>query len=213
MVVEYAVIAALVILAIILYATAGRRARSMARKRVEAVKMDAQNKIERVRVEYDIKLADATAASHERLDETVSKMNAEHRAALEAVKKSATESRTKSLTAQRGVIKGKAYEQLAPYMPGFEYNPSDARFIGPPIDFVVFDGLRDEKGEVDVVIIDVKTGSSQLNPNQRRIKKAVESGRVRFETVRQDEEEDPGTKPVPPHKPATRPSSGSLAPV
>ena len=194
MVAEYVIIAALVILSIILYATAGRRARKMARKRVKAAEMDAQNKIEQARAEYDTKLADATAASYERLDETVTKLNTEHKAELEAAKTAAAESRTKSLVAQRGVIKGKAYEQLAPYLPGFEYNPSDTRFMGSPIDFIVFDGLRDEKAEVDVVIIDVKTGSSQLNSNQRRIKKAVEAKRVRFETIRQDGEKDAPVK-------------------
>lgn len=57
---------------------------------------------------------------------------------------------------------------------------------------MVFDGLKDEKSEVNIVIIDVKTGSAQLNANQRRIKKAVEAGRVRFEVIRQDGESGKG---------------------
>ena len=88
-----------------------------------------------------------------------------------------------SLKAQRGVVKGKVWEQIAPYLPEFEYNPADARFIGDPVDYVVFDGMGGG-GEIKVVIIDVKTGKAQLNANQRRIRDAVKKGRVSFKLVR-----------------------------
>jgi predicted Holliday junction resolvase-like endonuclease len=37
-------------------------------------------------------------------------------------------------------LKGKIAEQIAPLMPGFlaKYNPADARFIGSPIDYLIF---------------------------------------------------------------------------
>ena len=31
-------------------------------------------------------------------------------------------------------------EQMAPLLPGFAYLPADARFLGDPIDYVIFDG-------------------------------------------------------------------------
>ncbi len=46
--------------------------------------------------------------------------------------------RKETLDRSRGVIKGKIGEQLAPLLPMFEYNPSDARFIGSPVDYIVF---------------------------------------------------------------------------
>src|ERR1700704_1170664 len=44
------------------------------------------------------------------------------------------------------VTAGKVHEQLVPYLPEFGFNPKDARFLGSPVDLLVFDGLDD--GEV-----------------------------------------------------------------
>jgi len=40
--------------------------------------------------------------------------------------------------------------QLIPFLPEFleKYNPKDARFLGNPIDLIIFDGL--DKGELNV---------------------------------------------------------------
>lgn len=40
---------------------------------------------------------------------------------------------------------GQIAQQLAPLLPGFceSFNPKDARFLGHPIDFVIFDGLEE----------------------------------------------------------------------
>lgn len=81
---------------------------------------------------------------------------------------------------------GQIAEQLAPLLPGFceSFNPKDARFLGHPIDFIVFDGL--EEGEVrSVVLLEIKSGgSSDLNKRQRQVRRAVDAGHVRFETLR-----------------------------
>ena len=44
--------------------------------------------------------------------------------------------RRDTLGKSRAVLKGKIAEQLAPLLPGFDYNPADARFIGSPIDYI-----------------------------------------------------------------------------
>jgi hypothetical protein len=90
-------------------------------------------------------------------------------------------------------------EQFAPLLPGFEYLPADARFLGDPVDYVVFDGyaaMRDanlEDADLEVVILDVKHGRSKLSDGQRAIAKAIDAGRVRFEVVRVNEEGDVST--------------------
>jgi predicted Holliday junction resolvase-like endonuclease len=93
---------------------------------------------------------------------------------------------------QRAVIKGQLAEQLAPLLPGFQFHPSDFRFLGQPIDFIVFDGLTDAKdggGEIaEIVLGDIKTGNARLSPHQLKIKNAVMEGRVRWATIRIDEE-------------------------
>src|SRR5215210_3239779 len=64
--------------------------------------------------------------------------------------------RKDSILRSLSVVSGKVGEQLAPLFPEFleNFNPKDARFLGSPIDFIVFDGL--DGGEVrKVVLIEV----------------------------------------------------------
>lgn len=89
--------------------------------------------------------------------------------------------------ASRATIKGQVAEQIATILPGFPFCPSDFRFIGQPIDYIVFVGLSGAKeglGDIkEVVIGDIKMGNSRLSPHQRMIKQAVQEGRVRWETL------------------------------
>lgn len=112
------------------------------------------------------------------------------RAELEAWKKEAAgEIRKDSVNRSRSTLKGKIAEQMAPVLPGFCYTPSDARFIGSPVDYVIFDGLTrvaDEKqGEIQIIFMDVKKGNgAALSRTQRVIRNAVEQKAVRWETMR-----------------------------
>jgi len=96
--------------------------------------------------------------------------------------------RKELLRQQRSTLKGQIAEQLAPWWPGFPYQASDARFLGAPIDLVVFDGLSDDDADVSVVLVELKTGKAKLSKNERRVKAAVKAKRVRFETIRLPEE-------------------------
>ena len=83
------------------------------------------------------------------------------------------------------MLSGKAGEQLVPLVPAFSdrFDPSEARFIGAPIDYVIFDGIG--AGELrEVVLVEVKTGRSKLNGNERAVQRAVREGRVSFEILR-----------------------------
>jgi len=96
-----------------------------------------------------------------------------------------SDARRDAVRRSRGVLAGKGGEQLAPLLPAFSdrFDPSEARFLGAPIDYVVFDGIG--TGELrDVVLVEVKTGRSQLNRNEREVELAVREGRVRFEVLR-----------------------------
>jgi predicted Holliday junction resolvase-like endonuclease len=93
------------------------------------------------------------------------------------------------LEKSRSVLKGRISEQIIPFLEQFKYNPSDARFIGSPIDYVIFDGyteLKDNKVEKPIMVIlaDVKSGkSASLTHEQKKIKEAVEEKRVKWETI------------------------------
>ncbi len=91
----------------------------------------------------------------------------------------------------QAVTAGKVWEQLVPFLPGFAFNPKDARFLGSPIDLVVFDGL--DEGDVRrVVLVEVKTGGSALSARERQVRDAVQSGRVEWCELRLG---DPGEAP------------------
>jgi predicted Holliday junction resolvase-like endonuclease len=92
----------------------------------------------------------------------------------------------KSLEAQRHVIKGKISEQLFPLLYEKAGNLSDFRFIGSPIDYIVFEGLSDgdaSNDKVDIKFIEVKTGNARLSSTEERIKNAVEDKRVTWEEI------------------------------
>jgi predicted Holliday junction resolvase-like endonuclease len=95
--------------------------------------------------------------------------------------------RKDSVNRSRSTLKGRISEQMAPLFPEFPFSPSDARFIGNPIDFVVFDGYtlaKDEKGDaISVVLVEVKKGKGKLSREEILIKKAVEEGRVSWRTI------------------------------
>jgi predicted Holliday junction resolvase-like endonuclease len=97
--------------------------------------------------------------------------------------------RDDALSRSHSAVAGKATEHLAPLLPGFDFDPRDARFLGSPIDFVVFDGLSE--GEVrEVVFIEIKTGPmAALTSRERRVREAVDGRRVRFLEVRIDPSE------------------------
>ena len=97
--------------------------------------------------------------------------------------------RADALQRARSVLKGKIGEQLAPLLPEFIAlcNPSDARFIGSPIDYLIFRNMTCEEGNelpIEVILLDVKTGKSVLNKVQKRIQEAIEHNRVRFHVLR-----------------------------
>ena len=76
---------------------------------------------------------------------------------------------------------GKITEHLIPFSEYFkQFNPKDARFIGSPIDLIVFDGGVDEKPEINIYFVEIKTGASALTPLQKRIRYAVEQKNVHW---------------------------------
>ena len=83
----------------------------------------------------------------------------------------------------RSVLRGLFSEQLAPYLPDFPYSPTEVRFIGKPVDFIVFEGM-DEKKINSVKFVEVKTGSSQLSQQEKELKNAIEARKVSFEEYR-----------------------------
>ena len=85
---------------------------------------------------------------------------------------------------QRAGIKGKVTEAFAPFLEGFPYKPSECKFIGDPIDYLVFEGL-DERDIKAIHFVEVKEGTSKLSKHQKQIKDLIDdSGKISFKEFR-----------------------------
>ena len=93
------------------------------------------------------------------------------------------EARKDSTKRQRSTIKGQISETIAPWSMTVVDSVSELNFLGNPIDFLGFKGL-DGKGEVEIKFIEVKSGKSKLNSNQRRVRDAVKAKRIEWVEVR-----------------------------
>jgi len=83
----------------------------------------------------------------------------------------------------QAVTAGKVHEQLIPYLPAFPYNPKDVRFLGSPIDFVVFDGLAE--GRIRrIVFLEVKPGRSGLTSRERGVRDVIQAREVEWVELR-----------------------------
>ena len=99
------------------------------------------------------------------------------------------QNRVDAVDTSRAVLKGKIAEQMAPMLPHFlsTYNPADARFIGSPIDYLIFKNMslgKDSDDSIEIILLDVKTGNAGLTPLQKKIQTAVNDKRVSFHTLR-----------------------------
>jgi predicted Holliday junction resolvase-like endonuclease len=84
------------------------------------------------------------------------------------------------LKQSRAVLGGLVSEQIAPLLPGFPYDPGDCRFIGKPVDFIVFKGMN-QKNISEVIFLEVKSGTAKaLSDQEKRLRNAVLAGRVRW---------------------------------
>jgi len=83
---------------------------------------------------------------------------------------------------------------LAPLMGSFAYDPGDTRFVGGPVELLVFDGLS--SGDLrEIVLVAVRSGSAGASPSD-----GVREGRVSWREIRLGEEptplDVPGTIPL-----------------
>src|SRR3989344_4697754 len=68
---------------------------------------------------------------------------------------------------------GKLTEQFIPFTQDFPFDVQQFRFIGNPIDGIVFD-------EDSIYFCEFKTASSQLNARQKKVKELVEEKKVKW---------------------------------
>ena len=83
----------------------------------------------------------------------------------------------------KDVTLGYVHEKLAPILPNFPYNYKDLTFLGKWVDYVVFDWLN-EGNLKQIVFLEIKSGWSRMNQNEKAIKTIIDARRVRHEVMR-----------------------------
>jgi predicted Holliday junction resolvase-like endonuclease len=83
-------------------------------------------------------------------------------------------------------LSGKTLEKLVPFLKDFGHDPHDVRWMGDPVDLVVFDGYSKSgrKSVEGVTFVEVKSGDSEMSPGQKGIRDAVQKKKVRWEEFR-----------------------------
>jgi predicted Holliday junction resolvase-like endonuclease len=107
------------------------------------------------------------------------RQSASYRERYTATPADVEKARSDSVAISKGTTRGQAAEHLAAFFPEMveQFQPGDWRFLGSPVDFVVFDGLSD--GVVKrVVLVEVKSGKRTLNARQGQIRSALASGEL-----------------------------------
>jgi predicted Holliday junction resolvase-like endonuclease len=82
----------------------------------------------------------------------------------------------------RAVNVGKNLEKILPTMEDFKWTVPDCKFLGDPIDLIVFDGLSTHKVN-SISFVEVKSGQATLKKNQKSIRDAIEDKKVSYKVV------------------------------
>lgn len=91
--------------------------------------------------------------------------------------------RQDAVRGSRNAITGEIYEKILPSMPNFPYTPKDMVFVGKWTDYIIFDGLSD--GDLrEIIFLEIKSGKSRLNANEKMIKNILDQKIVRFAEMR-----------------------------
>jgi predicted Holliday junction resolvase-like endonuclease len=133
---------------------------------VEQLKTDAAVRVEQVHEQYTQELMVLKTAHQQELNDL--------RKSLE-----------RKMVQSRAVIRGQVAEQLFPLSVESPYKHEDMKFLGQPLDYIVFENYGEGKIS-NVVFLEFKTGNSGLSAVQRSLKEAVEAGNVEWRTVHHD---------------------------
>lgn len=119
----------------------------------------------------------------EKHQQEIEDLKDKHRQAVDEARKDAARR-------SRAVTKGKGAERVIPVSGEWPYAPRDCRFLGDPIDFVVFNGYSDirdhssQNGELEIIFVELKTTSAKTprvtSRSERAIRDAIRDGRVKW---------------------------------
>ncbi|MEM2722637.1 MAG: Holliday junction resolvase-like protein, partial [Thermoplasmata archaeon] len=74
-------------------------------------------------------------------------------------------------------------EQIIPYFPDFPYDPRDVRFIGSPVDLIVFSGLREKNSIDEIIFLEIKTGKGRQSGVEKKVEDAIKNGKISYRVI------------------------------
>jgi predicted Holliday junction resolvase-like endonuclease len=93
--------------------------------------------------------------------------------------KTLKDERALSIKKSKSVILWEVYEKVLPFLPNFPYSPRDMTFVGKWIDYIIFDWLN-EWNLRKIIFLEVKSGSSKLNINEKMIRDKIIENKVEY---------------------------------
>lgn len=128
-------------------------------------------------------LFDGTKPFPEQVKEIQARLKQELKEREEDLKKRKKLATEKAGITAKSVNIGKNLEKILPTMKDFKWALPDSRFLGDPIDLLVFNGAS--VGKVSSIsFVEVKTGKARLNQHQKAIKDAVEDKKVHYKEIK-----------------------------
>jgi len=92
--------------------------------------------------------------------------------------------RKKKQDGLKSQLKGDLSELVIPWLSASGCSGNELRHFGKPIDWIGFKGLDDPTAQIEIKIIEVKTGKTKnLTINEKRIKNAVERKDIEWITI------------------------------
>ncbi len=97
------------------------------------------------------------------------------------------EQRADAINRSRASLGGKFSENLSPYFPDFPFHPTEMRWLGSPVDYIVFKGMDNDLID-EIVFLEIKSGKSALTAREKQLKRLVEEGKVSWKEYRMKED-------------------------
>lgn len=92
-----------------------------------------------------------------------------------------------AINRSRASLGGKFSENLSPYFPDFPFHPTEMRWLGSPVDYIVFQGMDNDLIE-EIVFLEIKSGKSVLTAREKQLKRLIEEKKVSWKEYRMKED-------------------------
>jgi len=128
-------------------------------------------------------LFDGTKPFPEKALEIQKRLKKELKDSEDELKKRRKLATKKAQITTKAVNIGKILEKVLPTMKDFKWTVPDSKFLGDPIDLIVFNGLSVNKVK-SINFIEVKSGKARLNNHQKAIRDAIEEHKVSYKVFK-----------------------------